>query len=149
MDEVHPAIEPAPNRPLIDHSPTSLGKTSNYREGPDDVESDESSGNRSSGNSESDFQDSVDESSEPGETASRDDVLAEEEPNGRTESDQNVSTAPSVSKERVPDPSPMIILSSDEEEDESDLNGELAPETSTLSNASLKLVYNVEYRAPY
>ena len=129
--------------------PTFLGKTSNYREDPDDVESDESSGNRSSGNSESDFQDSVDESSEPGETASRDDVLAEEEPNGRTENDRHVSAAPSVSRKRVQDGSPVIILSSDEEDDESDLNGGLSQETSAVSNASLKLVYDVEYRAPY
>ena len=149
MAEFHPAIEPAPNRPLIDHSPTSLGKTSNYREDPDDVECDESSESRSSGNSESDFQDSDDEASEADETASRDDVLAEEEPNGRTESDRHVPVAPYVSRERVQDASPMIILSSDEEDDESDPNGELAPETSTVSNASLKLVYDVEYRAPY
>ena len=146
MDEVHPAIEPAPNRPLIDHSPTSLGKTSNYREGPDDVECDESSESRSSGNSESDFQDSVDESSEPGETASRDDVLAEEEPNGRTENDRDVSAAPSVLRERVQDASLMIILSSDEEGDESDPKM-VSWQTSTVSNASLKLVYDVKYRA--
>ena len=101
---------------------------------------------RSSGNSESDYQGSDDESSGPDETASCDDVLAEEEPNGRTENDRDVSAAPSVLRERVQDTSLMIILSSDEEGDESDPKM-VSWQTSTVSNASLKLVYDVKYRA--
>ena len=41
----------------------------------------------------------------------------------------------------------MIIFCADED-DESDQNGKLAPESSTVSSANLKLVYDVEYRAP-
>lgn len=61
--------------------------------------------------------------------------------NGRTEND--VSAAPYVWEESVQDANLMIVLSSDEEEDESDQNGELSPETSAVSSAS----YDVEYRA--
>ena len=80
-----------------------------------------------------------------------DGVCEEEEQNGRTENDRNESAAPYVPRDHVQDPSPMIILSSDEEEeedDESDREGELPPESSTVSSANLKLVYDVEYRAP-
>ena len=52
-------------------------------------------------------------------------------------------------EEHVQNASPMIILSSDDEdEEEESQDGELAMETSTISNVTLKLVYDVEYRAP-
>ena len=94
------------------------------------------------------LQDGVDEASEPNETAGGDDVLAEE-PNDRTESGRDISPVPLALRAHVQDASPMVILSSDEEEDEEEEeDDELSMETSTSSNVTLKLVYDVEYRAP-
>ena len=125
---------------------TFIGKTANYRDELEDVEFDEENESRS-------LEDGVDETNEPDETETGDDV-PDEEPNkvqdDQTENLQDISPVPHALREHVQDASPMVILSSDEEEDEeeNDQDGELAMETSTSSNVTLKLVYDVEYMAP-
>lgn len=112
----------------------------------DEVEPDESSESRSAGNSESGG--SLQESNVPCEADSIRDDAPDEEPNDRTEKRPDMSAT--NSKDHFQDDSSIIILSSDdeEEEDESDQDADLAPETSIFSNVSLKLVYDVKYRAP-
>ena len=77
--------------------------------------------------------------------------LTNEEQNDQTENGQDISAH--VLREHVQDASPMVTLSLDEEdeeenEEEDGQDRELAMETSTISNATLKLAYDVEYRAP-
>lgn len=110
----------------------------NYKDDLSDVESDESSGSRSLGNSESDGH-----SQEPDQTGDDDmldDVLDDEsdekeQSSGRVEHDLSMSA--SASRDRAKGASPTIVLSSDEEEDEvgSDPSDKLTHEINIFSNA--------------
>src|SRR5699024_7415545 len=142
------------------------GKPVSYRDDEDDVEqppraSDESSESRPSGNLESgDLQENNARPAEPDSTGA--DVVLDEEQNDRTENGGDMSAT--ASGDSVQDITPIINLISDDEdededededdgedddeEEESDQDVELAAETSIFSNVSLKLVYDVQYRAP-
>ena len=132
------------------------GKPVSYRDDEDDVEqppraSDESSESRPSGNLESgDLQENNAEPAEPDLTSA--DVVLDEEQNDRSENGEDMSAT--ASGDSVQDITPIINLISDDEDDdedeeeESDQDVELAAETSIFSNVSLKLVYDVQYRAP-
>lgn len=101
-----------------------LGKLLNYRKYEDDVEPEESSESRSSGNSESDYQDNDDESNEPDKAARSDDVLEEDEEDYKRR------------------------IEREHDSDSETASPDEPPESSAVCSANLKVVFDVEYRAP-